>query len=158
MEYLPHPTYIGCMRDEPHAALICIVDDDAGVRESISSLVRSAGFRAAMFPSAEEFLAAKDTKDAKCLILDVRMPHMGGLELQAYLEKTAVGIPIIFATGYPNEAEQNKALDQGAVAFLPKPFDDDALFAAMRFALRETGRFGLSVVPLSLPTKRAVDV
>jgi FixJ family two-component response regulator len=117
-----------------------------------------AGFRAALFPSAEAFLAARDTKDAKCLILDVRMPHMGGLELQAYLEKTAVGIPIIFATGYPDMAERNKALDHGAVAFLPKPFGDDALLAAMRFALGETGRFGVSVVPLSLPATRVIDV
>ena len=132
-------TYSDSMRVESNASMMSIVDDDAGVRESISSLVRSAGFRAAVFPSAREFLAAKDTKDAKCLILDVRMPQMTGLELQAYLETTARRIPIIFATGYPDEAEQNRAFDHGAVAYLQKPFGDDALFAAMRLALGETG-------------------
>ena len=130
-------TYSDSMQVESNVSMISIVDDDAGVRESISSLVRSAGFQAAAFPSAEEFLAAKASKDAKCLILDVRMPQMSGLELQAYLETTARRIPIIFATGYPDEAEQNKALDHGAVAFLHKPFGDDALFAAMRLALAE---------------------
>src|SRR5690349_8415186 len=132
MDHLHHLTYIGCMRDKSNAWLIGIVDDDAGVRESIGSLVRSAGFRAAVFPSAEEFLAASEIKDAKCLILDVRMPKVSGLELQSYLETTARRIPIIFATGYPDQAEQKKAFDHGAVAFLHKPFGDDALFAAMR--------------------------
>src|SRR4051812_1564910 len=110
-------TYSDKVQAEFNALLISIVDDDAAVRESISSLVRSAGFRVAVFPSGEEFLAAKCTKDAKYLILDVRMPQMSGLELQVYLQRTARRIPIIFATGYPDEAKQNKALDHGAVAF-----------------------------------------
>lgn len=134
-----NPTYSNNMQVVSNASMISIVDDDAGVRESISSLVRSAGFRVAAFPSAEEFLAAEDTKDAKCLMLDVRMPQMSGLELQAYLDTAARRIPIIFATGYADEAEQNRALNHGAVAFLHKPFGDDALFAAMRLALGETG-------------------
>jgi len=79
---------------------------------------------------------------------DVRVPKVSGLELQAYLETTVRRIPIIFATGYPDEAEQKKALDHGAVAFLHKPFEDDALFAAMRLALAEPGS----------SAKRAVDV
>jgi FixJ family two-component response regulator len=115
--------------------MIGIVDDDSGVRESISSLVRSAGFRAAVFPSAEEFLASKEMKDADCLILDIRMPLVSGLDLQARLAEMAFRIPIIFATGYADEAAQKRALDGGAVAFLHKPFAEEALFTAMRLAL-----------------------
>ena len=157
MAPLRNLTYSDSMQIESNASIISIVDDDAGVREAISSLVRSAGFRAAVFPSVGEFLAAQDTKDAKCLILDVRMPQMSGLELQAYLETTARRIPIIFATGYPDAAEQKKALDHGrgvfAQAFRRRcPVCGDA----PRF--RRNRRFGVSAASLSPPAKRAVDV
>ena len=113
------------------------MDDDAGVRESISSLVRSAGFRAAVFASAEDFLHSEELKHAACLILDVRMPGITGLDLQTCLVERARRLPIIFATGYPNEDAQKKALDKGAVAFLYKPFADETLFAAIRVALSQ---------------------
>ena len=84
---------------ESKASLIGIVDDDSGVRESISSLVRSAGFRAAVFSSAEDFLHSEELKDADCLILDVRMPGTTGLDLQTHLAERSRRLPIIFASG-----------------------------------------------------------
>jgi FixJ family two-component response regulator len=120
---------------ESKASLIGIVDDDWGVRESISSLVRSAGFRAALFSSAEDFLHSEELKDAACLILDVRMPGLTGLDLQTRLAEKAWRLPIIFATGYADHNAQEKALMNGAVAFLCKPFADETLFAAIRLAL-----------------------
>ena len=122
---------------ESKASLIGIVDDDSGVRESMSSLVRSAGFRAAVFSSAEDFLSSEELKHAGCLILDVRMPGITGLDLQTRLAKTAWRLPIIFATGYDDEDTQRKALRSGAVAFLYKPFADEALFAAIHVALSQ---------------------
>ena len=122
---------------ESKTSLIGIVDDDSGVRESISSLVRSAGFRAAVFSSAEDFLHSEELQDAACLILDVRMPGITGLDLQTRLVERAWRLPIIFATGYADEDTQKRALDNGAVAFLYKPFADDTLFAAIRVALNQ---------------------
>jgi len=122
---------------ESKASLIGIVDDDSGVRESISSLVRSAGFRAAMFSSAEDFLRSEELKHAACLILDVRMPGITGLDLQSRLVERACRLPIIFATGYADEDAQRWALEKGAVAFLYKPFVDETLFAAIRVALSQ---------------------
>jgi FixJ family two-component response regulator len=120
---------------ESKASLIGIVDDDAGVRESISSLVRSAGFQAAVFSSAEDLLRSEGLKQAGCLVLDVRMPGITGLDLQILLAARPSRVPIIFATGYADEHAQRKALMNGAVAFLSKPFADDTLFAAIRVAL-----------------------
>ena len=122
---------------ESKASLIGIVDDDSGVRESISSLVRSAGFQAVLFSSAENFLHSEELKHAACLILDVRMPGITGIDLQARLVERACRLPIIFATGYADEDAQRRALDKGAVAFLYKPFADEALFAAIRLALSQ---------------------
>ena len=122
---------------ESKASLIGIVDDDSGVRESISSLVRSAGFRAAVFSSAEDFLASEELKHAACLILDVRMPGTTGLDLQTHLAERGWRIPIVFATGYADEDAQRQALDKGAVAFLYKPFAEENLFAAIRLALSQ---------------------
>jgi formate hydrogenlyase transcriptional activator len=119
---------------EPNASLVGIVDDDSGQRESISSLVRSVGLRSAVFSSAEEFLGSEELKYAACLILDVRMPRISGLDLQSRLAEMACRIPIIFATGYSDAEAQRKALDDGAVAFLHKPFSDEALFDALRLA------------------------
>src|SRR5260370_35813507 len=120
---------------EPNASLVGIVDDDSGRRQSISSLGRLVGRRSAVFSSAEEFLGSEEPKCAACLILDVRMPRISGLDLQSRLAEMACRIPIIFATGYSDEEAQRKALDDGAVAFLYLPFSDEALFDAMRLAL-----------------------
>ena len=122
---------------ESKASLIGIVDDDSGVRESISSLIRSAGFRAAVFSSAEDFLRSEELKHADCLILDVKMPGITGLDLQVRLAERAWSLPIIFASGYDDEDAQKRALRGGAVAFLHKPFADEALFAAIQMALSQ---------------------
>lgn len=138
MVHLHHLTYvIACGPSRTRGRLVSWTM--TGVWESISSPVRSEGFWGAVFPSAEDFLAAKDTNDTKYLILDVRMPPMSGLELQTYLETKARPIPIIFASGYPDQTVHNKALDRGAVAFLYKPFGEAPLFEAMRVALGENG-------------------
>ena len=122
---------------ESKASLIGIVDDDSGVRESIRSLVRSAGFRAAVSSSAEDFLHSEEPKHADCLILYARKPGITGLEIQTRLAETAWRLPIIFATGYNDEDTQRKALRSGAAAFLNKPFADEALFAAIHVALSQ---------------------
>jgi len=111
--------------------LIGIVDDDEPVRDSISSLVRSAGFRAAVFPSAEEFLNSDHVHDMKCLILDIRMPGLSGLDLQRQLRGMKDSIPVMIATAHAEDEVRTRVLDQGALLFCSKPFGDEALFAAL---------------------------
>jgi FixJ family two-component response regulator len=119
--------------------IIGIVDDDESVRESISSLVRSAGYRTAVFASAEEFLAADQRAEmAVCLVLDVRMPGLSGLELQRCLADEERSIPIIFVTAHADEQLRVRALKQGAIAFLGKPFSGDVLLDAIRSALKSS--------------------
>jgi FixJ family two-component response regulator len=103
--------------------LISIVDDDDKVRAATESLVRSLGFKTHTFASAESFLQSTSPRETRCLILDVQMPNMGGIELQGRLTELGFKIPIIFITAYPDEAVRQRAMDAGAVAFLLKPFD-----------------------------------
>ncbi len=122
--------------------LITIVDDEECIRESLSSLVRSAGYRSTEYSSAEDFLAWGWWDNAACLILDVRLPAMGGLELQRYLTETAHARPTIFISGHATENEETWAKLKGAVTFLRKPFSDESLLKAIRhsIALRGAGR------------------
>jgi FixJ family two-component response regulator len=117
------------------APLISIVDDDDSLRNSLNNLIRSVGFRAQGFPSAEAFLNSSDLHDTACLILDVRMPGMSGLDLQRQLVATHSPIPIVFITSHGDEDAQARALDAGAVAFLYKPFREEALLKAIDSAL-----------------------
>jgi FixJ family two-component response regulator len=103
--------------------LISIVDDDDKVRAATESLVRSLGFKTHTFASAESFLQSTSPRETRCLILDVQMPNMSGIELQGRLTELGFEIPIIFITAYPDEAVRQRAMDAGAVAFLLKPFD-----------------------------------
>jgi FixJ family two-component response regulator len=103
--------------------LISIVDDDDKVRAATGSLVRSLGFKTHTFASAESFLQSTSPRETRCLILDVQMPNMSGIELQGRLTELGFEIPIIFITAYPDEAVRQRAMDAGAVAFLLKPFD-----------------------------------
>ena len=121
----------------PSAPLVCIVDDDASMADSTRFLVRTFGFRAEAFLSAEEFLTSGLVGDTNCLILiiDLRMPGMDGLELQRHLANTNHRIPIIFISARANEDEQKQAIDRGAVDFLYKPFSEDELLKAIRAAL-----------------------
>jgi FixJ family two-component response regulator len=118
-------------------ALIAIVDDDDTVLAATENLVRSLGFDTRTFASAASFLQSSALSETRCLILDVEMPNMTGVELQAHLSDLGFCIPIIFITAYPDEALRERVLQAGAVAFLHKPFEVhgqrfvDSLFAAL---------------------------
>ena len=116
-------------------ALISIVDDDESIREAIQSLLGSVGFKAKTFASAEQFLQSDQIENTACLILDVRMPGMSGLELQRRLMATQCRIPIVFVTAHGDEEVRARALQEGAVEFLLKPFSEEALLNAIQAAL-----------------------
>ena len=116
--------------------LISIVDDDDSVRESLSGLIRSVGFGARVFASAEEFLNSDRLSDTDCLILDVRMPGMNGLELQRHLAANHLAMPVIFITAHGDEEARGRALNGGAVEYLLKPFSEEALLKAIDTALK----------------------
>ncbi len=115
----------------PAGPLVAIVDDDASVRRSTRRLIRSFGFRAEAFESAEEYLASGEATTTACLILDVRMPSMDGLELQCRLADSDPPIPIVFITAQASEEEERRALHAGAIAFLRKPVDKDVLLGVL---------------------------
>ena len=115
--------------------LITVVDDDAALLDAIRSLLRSVGLRVAVFASAEEFLHSGQLQATACLILDVRMPRMSGLELQRQLAMAPCPVPIIFITAHGDDETRARALRAGAVAFLDKPFSDEALLQAVQAAL-----------------------
>ena len=116
-------------------ALISIVDDDESVRDALWGFLRSVGFAVNVFASAEEFLNSDQHGKADCLILDVRMPGMGGIELQRQLVSSNSKIPVIFITAYEDEGMRAQALVAGAGAFLIKPFSEEALLNAIHAAL-----------------------
>jgi FixJ family two-component response regulator len=118
--------------------LISIVDDDEALRRSLDNLIRSAGLRACGFSSAEAFLESKQLSETDCLVLDVRIPGMSGLELQRQLAGTSSGLPIIFMTAHESGDQRAQALGAGAVAFLNKPFDEEDLLSAIDTALKNT--------------------
>lgn len=112
----------------PKTPHVSIVDDDESVREAIKSLLRSVGLQADVFASAEEFLNSDYQHNNECLILDVRMPGMSGLQLQEQLVSAGSDIPIIFITAHVSDSEaRTRALQSGAVDFLIKPFSEEAL-------------------------------
>jgi FixJ family two-component response regulator len=117
------------------AKLVAIVDDDYSVRSALQGLMKAVGLPAHAFASAEEFLESGEQHETGCLIADIRMPGMSGLELQATLNANHHRIPIIFITAHGDEKMRLQALRAGAVEFVAKPFDDDALIASVRAAL-----------------------
>ena len=117
---------------ESEALLISIVDDDALVRTSTLRLLRWSGFRAEAFGSAEEFLRSEFLAQTACLLLDVRMPGMGGLELQQRLTELGQRIPIVFISARASKAEEKRALRAGAVGFLRKPVAKEVLLSAIQ--------------------------
>jgi FixJ family two-component response regulator len=123
-----------------YVSRVAIVDDDESVREAIKSLLRSVGMVAEAYASAEEFLNSDSLKDFACLILDVQMPGMGGLELQDRLLSRQHRIPIIFITAHASDKEaRTRALQAGAVDFLYKPFSEEALLKAVCKVLQSWG-------------------
>jgi len=116
--------------------LVSVVDDDESVRESLRGLIRSIGLGVQTFASAEDFSRSEHLEKTDCLILDVRMPGMSGLELQRHLAARKRDIPIIFITAQgSDDGERARALGDGAVAYLIKPFSEDALLEAVDAAL-----------------------
>jgi len=116
--------------------LISVVDDDDSVRESLRGLIRSVGFAVKVFASAEEFLNSDHLRNTDCLILDVRMPGMNGLDLQRQLAASYCKIPVIFITAHGDEDVRSRALNGGAVDYLLKPFSEEALLNAIDAALK----------------------
>ena len=122
----------------PRVPLISIVDDDDALRNSLDDLIRSLGFRTKGFPSAEAFLSSNQARDTACLILDVRMPGMNGLDLQRQVVAANWRIPIIFITSHADDDKRARALEAGAVAFLYKPFREEELLNAIDTALKHS--------------------
>jgi FixJ family two-component response regulator len=117
------------------AKMVAIVDDDDLMRTALQGLLKSAGLLAQSFASAEEFLRSGHQHNTACLITDIRMPGMSGLELQAHLNADHCRIPTIFITAHGDAKMRMQAMRAGAVEFLAKPFDDEALLESVRAAL-----------------------
>ena len=115
--------------------VISIVDDDESVREAIESLMKSVGYIAKVFSSAGEFLKSEYLNDTGCLILDLQMPGMSGLELQSRLAASRSRVPIIFISAHSDAEARARALEAGAIGFLQKPFSEDALLDAIKSSL-----------------------
>jgi len=118
--------------------MVFVVDDDASMRGAVSNLIRSVGFQVEAFTSAQEFLASTRPDTPCCLILDVRLPQVSGLDIQAELTKAQIHIPIIFVTGHGDVPMSVKAMKAGAVEFLTKPFRDQDLLDAVKVALERS--------------------
>jgi FixJ family two-component response regulator len=123
------------MAIQRNSKLVAIVDDDDSVRSALQGLLKAVGLPAHAYASAEEFLKSGEQHQTACLIADIRMPGMSGLELQAHLNVERCRIPIIFITAHGDEKMRMQALRAGAVEFLAKPFDDEALIESVRAAL-----------------------
>ena len=114
---------------------VCVVDDDSLIRDSTLRLIRSLGFRGETFASAEEFSESADLEETACVIVDIRMPGMSGIELQRLLASRHREIPVIFITAYENEGVRAQVIGEGAIAFLIKPFGKESLLNAIQAAL-----------------------
>jgi FixJ family two-component response regulator len=123
----------------PDRRTVFIIDDDRGMRAAIQDLVQSVGLRAESFATGEEFLSRQRTADPSCLVLDVRLPQMSGLDFQRQLAEIGVQIPIIFITAHGDIPMSVRALKSGAVEFLTKPFRDQELLDAIQQALQRDG-------------------
>jgi FixJ family two-component response regulator len=119
--------------------VISIIDDDASVRKATARLVRSLGYRAEVFASAEEYLQSGRVSDSSCLITDLHMPGMSGADLQDRLNAEGHRIPIVFMTAYFEERTRARVLEAGAYGYLRKPFDDASLIKHLEMALNEAG-------------------
>jgi FixJ family two-component response regulator len=118
--------------------IVFVVDDDISVRESLESLIRFVGWQAETFASAEEFLARPRALVPSCLVLDVSLPDLNGLELQKLIASDRIDMPIIFITGHGDVPMTVQAMKAGAAEFLTKPFDDEVLLSAIRNAIKRS--------------------
>ncbi len=119
----------------PHEPKVFVVDDDASVRVALGRLIRSAGLEVETFVSAEDLLETWPSDSAGCLILDVQLPGLSGLELQSKLAASGSTVPIVFITAHDDPDARTQALNGGAAEFLEKPFDDEALITAIHTAI-----------------------
>jgi FixJ family two-component response regulator len=115
--------------------VITVIDDDASVRTAVDSLLRARGYTVHPFASAAEFLRSPQFDETCCVIADVQMPAMSGIELLSLLRKQGSGVPLIFITAFPEEAVRVRALSDGAICFLAKPFDGTTLIRCIEAAL-----------------------
>ena len=115
--------------------LISIVDDDESVREAAKGLMKSLGYTAETFPSAEDFLESQQVPRTTCLIADVNMPGMSGLDLHRHLSSSGKRIPTILITAYPDNSVRERALNAGVICYLSKPFDEADLLSCLHSAL-----------------------
>jgi FixJ family two-component response regulator len=123
--------------DANETRLVSIVDDDESLRRSVKNLLTSVGFRVETFASAEAFLQSAHRADTRCVVLDLRMPGMGGVDLLMHLAAAGSSIPVIILTAHSDDDARRRTLQAGAVAFLGKPFHGEALLGAVRRALAE---------------------
>jgi FixJ family two-component response regulator len=143
-----------------HPLMVSVVDDDESVREAIESLLQSFGLRVEAFSSAEDFLGSKHLDDVTCLIVDVVMPGMSGLDLQARLASADQRIPLIFISAHDDDEARNRVIGAGALAFLVKPFQEQALMDAVHKALAQWmlrergGEARTGEVPMTNPTHK----
>ena len=121
-------------------AIVFVVDDDVSVRDGLGSLIRSAGLRVETFGSAQEFLARPPADVPSCLVLDVRLPGLSGLDLQKRMAEVGLEIPIVFLTGHGNIPASVQAMKAGAVEFLTKPLDEETLLQAIHEAVERDRR------------------
>jgi FixJ family two-component response regulator len=117
--------------------VISIIDDDASIRAGLNNLVRSLGHIVCGFASAEAFLQSSQLHNSWCVIADVRMPGMSGVQLQSSLRSQGYGVPFIFITAVPDETVRQQALHDGALCFLTKPFDEDILIDCLNTAVEQ---------------------
>jgi FixJ family two-component response regulator len=117
------------------APIISVIDDDASVRAALNNLLKSLGYVVYVFPSAEDFLQSAQLNDSWCVIADVRMPAMSGVELQSRLRAQGSQLPFVFITAVPEDSARARALEDGAICFLTKPFDEGTLIACLGKAL-----------------------
>ena len=125
------------VRQRERKNLISVVDDDESIRRTTALLIESFGFQPAVFDSPESFLKSGQLPETSCLIVDVQMPGMNGLQLQRCLAASGCNTPVIFVTAFHNKESRQQAMQAGAVAFLSKPFNDELLFETIRAALRD---------------------
>ena len=123
------------MAAEGSSTFVAIVDDDDLMRSALQGLLKEAGFPTQVFASAEEFLSSGQQHHTACLIADIRMPGMSGLDLQARLNAEQIKVPIIFVTAHDEAPMRMQAMQAGAIEFLAKPFDDEVLLERVRAAL-----------------------
>jgi FixJ family two-component response regulator len=117
--------------------VISIIDDDESIRAGLNNLVRSLGYAVHAFASAEAFLQSAQLHDTSCVIADVRMPEMSGVELQSHLRSQGNQVPFIFITAVPEESIRRQALSEGAICFMAKPFDESTLISCLDTAVEQ---------------------